>query len=67
MTRNTLRRSLFGNETFTVIVDAGSSDTWLAGTGFKLLDGNITVLEADCAFGPTYNVTKNSEKFPAKN
>ncbi|KAF5871887.1 putative aspartic-type protein [Botrytis fragariae] len=50
----------FGTQTFEVIVDTGSSDTWLAETGFSCvnLDTGKSASEATCAFGPTY--TKDS-------
>ncbi|TGO13012.1 hypothetical protein BTUL_0078g00210 [Botrytis tulipae] len=50
----------FGTQTFEVIVDTGSSDTWLAETGFSCvdLDTGKNASEATCAFGPTY--TKDS-------
>jgi hypothetical protein len=59
----------FGTETFESIVDTGSSDTWLVETGFKCV--NITnsapLPEADCSFGPTYNVTDTFKKIPDEN
>ncbi|KAB8304306.1 hypothetical protein EYC80_003717 [Monilinia laxa] len=50
----------FGTQTFEVIVDTGSSDTWLAETGFSCidLDTGESTTEATCGFGPTY--TKDS-------
>ncbi|KAJ5088737.1 acid protease [Penicillium angulare] len=51
----------FGSQTFDVIVDTGSSDTWVVETGFECLDletGNKTT-ESECAFGSsTYTVDK---------
>ena len=59
----------FGTETFEAIVDTGSSDTWLVETGFKCV--NITdsapLPEADCYFGPTYNVTDTFKQIPDEN
>lgn len=45
---------------FLFSVDTGSSDTWLAETGFSChdIDTGKSVSEATCAFGPTY--TKDS-------
>lgn len=49
----------FGTETFESIVDTGSSDTWIVETGFKCVNvsNSAPLPEADCYFGPTYNVT----------
>jgi aspergillopepsin I len=59
----------FGTETFVAIVDTGSSDTWIAETGFQC--ANITnsapLPEADCNFGPTYNVTDTFKQIPDEN
>ena len=59
----------FGTESFQVIVDTGSSDTWLAETGFACV--NITtgasLTEADCYFGPTYNMTSTFKQIPDEN
>lgn len=39
-----------------VIVDTGSSDTWLIQSGFKCVDANgNSVSEATCNFGPVYS------------
>lgn len=49
---------VFGNETVLVILDTGSSDTWLAQKGFQCVDINGTdIAEAECSFGPLYNAT----------
>ncbi|KAI9648144.1 hypothetical protein NHQ30_002776 [Ciborinia camelliae] len=50
----------FGSQTFEVIVDTGSSDTWLVETGYSCidLDTGKSTTESTCAFGPTY--TKDS-------
>ncbi|MCJ1303494.1 hypothetical protein MMC08_006304 [Hypocenomyce scalaris] len=49
----------FGTETFEVVVDTGSSDTWLAETGFKCVDQYTDAAEPEsyCLFGPTYNIS----------
>ena len=48
----------FGTQTFDVVVDTGSSDTWLVSSGFTCLSqvANVTVPEADCLFGPLYTI-----------
>jgi hypothetical protein len=49
-----------GTQTFEVIVDTGSSDTWVVETGFECIDfstGKKTT-ESECDFGPYY--TKDS-------
>ncbi|PMD38215.1 acid protease [Hyaloscypha variabilis F] len=50
----------FGTETFELIVDTGSSDTWVVETGFVCTDLTTgkTTTEAYCDFGPYY--TKSS-------
>jgi hypothetical protein len=35
----------FGNETFSVIVDTGSSDTWVAQEGYQCLDANAAPVD----------------------
>lgn len=53
----------FGGEDFFVIIDTGSSDTWLAQTGFQCLDINgEKISQADCKFGPLYNGTFDEGK-----
>ncbi|RDW61612.1 aspartic proteinase [Coleophoma crateriformis] len=49
----------FGTTTLEVIVDTGSSDTWLVETGFSCVDVDTGASETEdyCAFGPTYDVT----------
>ena len=59
----------FGDETFELIVDTGSSDTWVVEKGFQCI--NITtsapLTEADCYFGPPYSVTKEFKQIPDEN
>ena len=49
----------FGTETFELLVDTGSSDTWLAETGFQCLDQYSDAAEPEyyCMFGSTYNTS----------
>ncbi|KAJ4422632.1 hypothetical protein N0V82_002751 [Gnomoniopsis sp. IMI 355080] len=48
----------FGGVPYDVLLDTGSSDTWLVQSGFTCVDINSTVLpEADCSFGPVFNGT----------
>lgn len=46
----------FGGTPYTVVIDTGSSDTWLAQTSFQCVSPNTgtPVSEAQCAFGPLY-------------
>jgi hypothetical protein len=44
----------FGDQEFLAAIDTGSSDTWIAGTGYKC---NNPKAIGDCLFGPTYNKT----------
>jgi aspergillopepsin I len=59
----------FGTETFEALVDTGSSDTWLAESGFQCV--NITnsapIPEENCQFGPTYNVTDTFKQIANEN
>lgn len=59
----------FGTESFQAVVDTGSSDTWLAGTGFQCV--NVTTAadepESDCLFGSTYNISSTFEQIPDEN
>jgi hypothetical protein len=54
------------NENFFAVLDTGSSDTWLATTGFKCLNkGNKRpVADRKCRFGPTYNKTSTFTQIP---
>src|SRR5580700_6991678 len=59
----------FGRESFEVVVDTGSSDTWVVGTGFQCLDkqNGTTEPEDYCGFGPTYNTTETFSQVPDEN
>lgn len=59
----------FGNETFEVIVDTGSSDTWVAQTGFSCADVETgdPLPESECAFGTTYNLSSTFTEIPDEN
>lgn len=55
---------VFGTQTFDVIVDTGSSDTWVVKSGFECIDlstGKSTTA-ANCDFGPTYTVDSGFKK-----
>ena len=51
-----------GGQEFKVVIDTGSSDPWLAVTGFQCLDPvtDVFIDEADCKFGPLYDRTASS-------
>lgn len=55
-----------GTQTFDVIVDTGSSDTWVVETGFECADvsDSAPLPESDCAFGPTYSIDRTFSKIP---
>ena len=52
-----------GNQTFKVIVDTGSSVTWLMATGFHCVDEDDATPEPqeDCTVSATYDVTEAFE------
>lgn len=54
---------LVGGETFTAVVDTGSSDTWLAETGFTCVKG----AESTCELGATYNKTSTFQAIANEN
>lgn len=49
-----------GGQTFNVIVDTGSSDTWLVNSSFTCVDQNTnqTKTPSDCRFGGAYDTSK---------
>jgi hypothetical protein len=53
----------FNDEQVEVIVDTGSSDTWLIASDFQCIDANsIPKTQATCNFGPLYNGTFGDKK-----
>ncbi|KAL9003907.1 MAG: hypothetical protein Q9188_003245 [Gyalolechia gomerana] len=60
----------FGTETFKAVVDTGSSDTWLVQSGFQCVTIGrrpISLPEAACDFGPSYNVTPTFKPVQGEN
>jgi hypothetical protein len=54
-----------GSHTYALIVDTGSSDTWLAEKGFTCINlASQKQPESECAFGPLYD-TSQSKSFKA--
>lgn len=51
-----------GTKNFTVVVDTGSSDTWLVKTGFT-----CSKTGADCEFGPTYTESSTFQAIANEN
>ncbi|KXT07348.1 hypothetical protein AC578_422 [Pseudocercospora eumusae] len=50
-----------GGQNFSVVVDTGSSDPWLAIKGFECYDLDNTPLpQSACEFGPTYDPSRSS-------
>ncbi|KEQ68890.1 acid protease, partial [Aureobasidium namibiae CBS 147.97] len=58
-----------GGETFYVVIDTGSSDTWLVNSEFTCVDPSDSEVidEAECAFGPSYSVTATAEQIDNRN
>ena len=59
----------FGSQPFQVVVDTGSSDTWLAKTWFQCFD-YITLApepQSSCGFGATYNISTTFKQIPDEN
>lgn len=59
----------FGDQTFEAVLDTGSSDTWMAETGFDCL-GQLSRApepESYCKFGPTYNISSTFTQIPNEN
>ena len=56
----------FAAQSFEAIVDTGSSDTWIVGTGFQCEDffSGANVTESECAFGATYDTSSSFELIP---
>jgi hypothetical protein len=63
-----LTEIVYGGQTVKVILDTGSSDTWLIQSGFKCTDANGNVqATASCGFGGTYNGSFGANKIPNVN
>lgn len=57
-----------GTQTFEVIVDTGSSDTWVVETGFNCVDVATQAPEPEsaCGFGPTYTIDSTFKEIPGE-
>lgn len=54
-----------GEQTFLMLVDTGSSDTWLPRKGFQCLDSdNVILPQEKCMFGNTYETSSTFELIP---
>lgn len=54
---------------FQVIVDTGSSDTWVAESGFECVsvsNSSHVVPESECEFGPTYTSSSSFQQIPGE-
>lgn len=58
-----------GTQDFLLLIDTGSSDTWVVETGFTCYNGSInnTVPEADCQFASTFTVDSTFYEIPDEN
>jgi hypothetical protein len=58
-----------GTQTFEVIVDTGSSDTWVVETGFECInfDTGKKTTESECDFGPYYTIDSTFVKTADEN
>jgi hypothetical protein len=56
----------FGDEAFRLVIDTGSSDTWLAGSNFQCISmlTKAATSASSCRLARTYNVTKTYKKVP---
>ncbi|KAG4428311.1 hypothetical protein IFR05_016207 [Cadophora sp. M221] len=50
-----------GGKTYKLLVDTGSSDTWIATKDFEYFDESGVILQADCAFDPLYDPGRELE------
>lgn len=58
----------WGSESYTAILDTGSSDTWLIQSGFTCLDANDQQQpDSTCNFGPPFTGTYNDGQINDKN
>ena len=59
----------FGTESFEVVIDTGSSDTWLVEIDFTCVDPatSETRTEEECDFGGTYTRSATFEQIPDEN
>ncbi|PYH86267.1 acid protease [Aspergillus uvarum CBS 121591] len=58
---------IFANQTFKLLVDTGSSDTYVVRTGFQCINAttNLEIPEADCLYSPqTYNQSSTYRPIP---
>jgi hypothetical protein len=63
-----LVNATIGGQTFSLIVDTGSSDTWLAAQNFTCIDlASKEQPESECAFGTTFDVKASKTYKPIKN
>lgn len=55
---------IIGNQVFSSVVDTGSSDTWVAKTGFKCADLKTykNIPENECGFGLTYTISPSFKR-----
>ena len=59
----------FGTQSFQATIDTGSSDTWLAGTGFQCINETTGahLPESQCRFGPTYTISPTFKRIANEN
>ncbi|KAK4507681.1 hypothetical protein PRZ48_001416 [Zasmidium cellare] len=64
-----LANVLVGGQEYSMVVDTGSSDPWLATTGFSCHDpiDDASIDEELCEFGPLYNSNQSTTFVPIEN
>lgn len=59
----------FGNQTFLLLFDTGSSDTWVVQTGFQCINATdgTQIPQSSCAYADTYDISPTFEQIADEN